>query len=109
MTDNLPTVWHAEPHTFAKHAILERYLQAWIPILSRQSHRVARRSQEILFIDGFAGPGIYDNGQFGSPVIAISAALDHKINFPVPVRFLFIEQDEKRFVSLNNVLSSFSK
>jgi three-Cys-motif partner protein len=33
------TVWELQPHTRAKHAILRRYLQAWIPILRRVASR----------------------------------------------------------------------
>ena len=32
---------------------------------------------KILFIDGFAGPGIYEGGEDGSPLIAIRAYQDH--------------------------------
>src|ERR1700676_263902 len=97
MSDTLPTTWHADPHTLAKHAILQRYLQAWFPILSRQASALSRKyrdvlSREILFIDGFAGPGEYTNGKEGSPVIALKAALDHAISFPIPVRMLFVEE-----------------
>lgn len=109
MGDNLPTVWPAEPHTCAKHAILERYLKAWFPILSQQSRRVQRRSEQILFIDGFAGPGEYTNGQPGSPVIALTAALRHAKEFPVPIQFLFIEEREDRFERLETVLNRYQK
>ena len=61
------TVWPLDPHTAAKHAILRRYLDAWIPIMSRYHGRV-------LYIDGFAGPGIYEHGEPGSPLIALDAA-----------------------------------
>ena len=67
MSDNLPTVWPAEPHTLAKHAILKEYLKAWMPILSRQSARVHAPGREVLFVDGFAGPGRYSGGEPGSP------------------------------------------
>lgn len=100
MTDQLPTIWPAAPHTLAKHRILEKYLQAWMAILSRQSSRVPRGSKEILYVDGFAGPGIYEGGEPGSPVIAIRTALDHSASLPVPVRFVFIEFDVRRFESL---------
>ena len=50
------TIWKLEPHTRAKHEILKRYLQAWI-ILSQG------RFPEILYIDGFAGPGEYEGGK----------------------------------------------
>jgi three-Cys-motif partner protein len=96
VVDNLDTIWTADPHTLAKHAILERYLQAWFPILSRQSAAVGSTKNEILFIDGFAGPGIYKKGEPGSPVIAMRAARKGA-RLPLAVRFLFIERDRDRF------------
>lgn len=113
MGDTLPTVWPASPHTLAKHAILERYLQAWLPILTRQSAQLQRQfgphksSREILFIDGFAGPGEYEHGERGSPVIALQTALNHTVRFPIPIRMLFIEQRADRFRNLQRVLSPF--
>jgi three-Cys-motif partner protein len=104
MPDNLPVVWPADPHTFAKHAILERYLNAWFPILARRERRSGGPSQQVLFIDGFAGPGVYEHGQPGSPVIALRAAIEHKARFPVPIRFLFIEKDEDRLAVLKEQL-----
>jgi hypothetical protein len=38
-------------------------MQAWVPILTRYYGRV-------VYIDGFAGPGIYVGGEEGSPIIA---------------------------------------
>ncbi len=110
MADTLPTTWPADPHTLAKHAILRRYLQAWFPILSRQASAVARQSRtgssrEILFIDGFAGPGEYTNDKEGSPVIAMNTALDHATRFPMPVRMLFIEERRDRVENLQRVLA----
>jgi three-Cys-motif partner protein len=112
MPDSLPTIWNAEPHTLAKHAILHRYLQAWFPILARQTASFRQqygsaKSSEILFIDGFAGPGEYSGGQPGSPVIALRAALEHQHEFPIPVRMLFIESRLDRFRNLQRVLEPF--
>jgi hypothetical protein len=47
------TIWSAEPHTFAKHRVLRRYLDAWIPIMG-QSYSGRGR---VIVIDGFAGFG----------------------------------------------------
>jgi three-Cys-motif partner protein len=110
MSDNLPTVWPAEPHTLVKHAILRKYLDAWFPILARQGEILRQQygmsgKHEILFIDGFAGPGEYTGGEPGSPVIALTAAISHSISFPIPVRMLFIELDEDRFTRLRTVLA----
>ena len=65
----LPTVWNAPPHTIAKIEMLRAYLVAWFQILGR-----SRRGQELLYVDGFAGPGEYSNYSMGSPVAALSAA-----------------------------------
>jgi len=67
------TIWPIESHTQAKHKILEFYLQAWFPILGSRYSRIN-------FIDGFAGPGIYSEGEEGSPLIALRVAKEH--SFP---------------------------
>lgn len=105
MNDNLPTVWDAEPHTLAKHGILKKYLQAWMAILARQSALLPRGSKSILYVDGFAGPGVYKGGEEGSPIVAIRTAVDHTGNLPVPVRFLFVELELARFQSLQQQLA----
>lgn len=54
------TTWELDPHTRAKHEILRRYLEAWTPILSIGGF------PKIAYVDGFAGPGMYEGGQDGS-------------------------------------------
>jgi three-Cys-motif partner protein len=105
MNDKLPTVWDAEPHTLAKHGILKKYLQAWMAILARQSALIPKGSKSILYVDGFAGPGVYKGGEEGSPIVAIRTAVDHTGNLPVPVRFLFVELEPARFQSLQQQLA----
>jgi three-Cys-motif partner protein len=100
--DSLPPVWPAKAHTLAKHAILQNYLKAWMPILSASSS-----TREILYVDGFAGPGRYENGEDGSPVIAIKTALEHPLQFPIPVKFLFIENDPERHQILSGVIAGY--
>ena len=84
------TVWSLDPHTRAKHEILRRYLQAWTPILSLGGF------PSIAYVDGFAGPGCYSEGQDGSPIIAIKAALEHQAKLKGNVSFLFIEKEKDR-------------
>lgn len=96
MADNLPTIWDKAAHTVAKHKILETYLNAWMAIMSRQSMRVGAASAELLFVDGFAGPGCYSGGEVGSPILAIKSVLHHSQKIPIPVSFLFIEEDPER-------------
>jgi len=89
----LGTVWELDPHTAAKHAILRRYLQAWLPILSRRNERV-------LYLDGFAGPGIYSEDEPGSPIIALRTAIGFTPRITADLLFLFIEADRPRYASL---------
>jgi three-Cys-motif partner protein len=84
------TVWELEPHTRAKHELLKRYLQAWMVILSQG------RFPEILYIDGFAGPGEYAGGEAGSPIIALDTALGFKPPLTAKVHFFFVEKDDAR-------------
>ncbi len=92
------TVWDLEPHTRAKHAILRRYLQAWTPILAQGGF------PEILYIDGFAGPGRYSKGEDGSPVIALKAAQSRAISENTILQFAFVERRRKRADSLENIV-----
>lgn len=85
----ISTTWKIEPHTEAKLAILKKYLNAWLPIITRWNGR-------ILYIDGFAGPGEYIDGEDGSPVIAIKAILEHRTNIKAEIKMLFIEDNRKR-------------
>lgn len=84
----LPSIWPSTPHTKAKHQILEEYLNAWFPILSRWSGR-------IVYLDGFAGPGKYSEGEVGSPVIAINTILNHPM-FKTTLEFVFIFIDKNK-------------
>ncbi len=93
------TIWEMEPHTEVKHAIFKRYLDAWIPILSK--------FHDINIIDGFAGPGEYKGGKEGSPIIAIRTLIEHKIKIKSDVSFTFIEKDKKRCDHLEKKLSEF--
>lgn len=91
MVDTLPTVWEAEPHTLAKHGILRTYLEAWAAILGNSQF-----GSELLFVDGFAGPGRYIGGEPGSPIVALNSILEHNRPFPKNVRLRFIELDDDR-------------
>jgi len=85
------TLWHRGPHTEGKHLVLRNYLEAWLPILGSWNGR-------ILFVDGFAGPGEYADGEDGSPVIALKAFIDHAHKRVIrgEVAFLFVEESEAR-------------
>lgn len=79
--------------------MLKAYLDAWFPILGRWRRR-------ILFIDGFAGPGEYEDGEEGSPIIAINALCAHqsKSSIDADVAFLFIEENIDRANHLQSLV-----
>jgi three-Cys-motif partner protein len=93
LAKKLNTLWKMDPHTQAKHTILRRYWEAWLPIMSTFNQR-------LLYIDGFAGPGSYAGGQDGSPLIALKSARDHQARPKAEVVFIFIEKDKKRYEHL---------
>ena len=97
--DTLPTIWTAEPHTLAKHGILRTYLEAWVAILSKSPF-----ATELLYVDGFAGPGEYRKGEPGSPIVALNSVLDHSRELPKRIRLRFIELDQRRHAHLTKCL-----
>lgn len=109
MSDTLPIVWEGFAHTFAKHQILKTYLKAWLPIMSRQSHKLGISETELLFADGFAGPGCYAGGEPGSPILAIKSVLEHSYDFPIPISLLFIEEHEERHAVLQDIVEKYRK
>ena len=101
MTDE--TVWMLEPHTAAKHSILRNYLAAWLPIMSKYNKR-------IMFFDGFAGPGIYKDGEPGSPVIILDLLATHNYQQMLDqceFVLLFNEVDPKRFAVLQDSIQNY--
>lgn len=101
-----PTIWKAEPHTIAKIEILKAYLVAWFQILGR-----SRRKQDLLYVDGFAGPGEYTNHPEGSPLAALDAArtaIERTANQWVAgtIHCAFIEPDGRRFENLEHRIAS---
>lgn len=105
MADSMPTIWPLSPHTKAKHDLLVRYLGGWYPTLGKYNGR-------IVFFDGFAGPGIYEDGELGSPALALKVLLEHQHKLGEQnCEFLlsFNEQDPARFESLKSVVEGLKK
>ncbi len=93
------TIWPLKPHTAAKHQILREYLKGWFPILGQTRNR-------ILFLDGFAGPGVYAGSEPGSPIVALEVLLDHGyLERLSTCEFIFVfnERDPGRYESLAEV------
>lgn len=98
-------VWIAEPHTIAKIKILETYLNAWLPILGSK-----RKGQDLLYVDGFAGPGEYSNFSDASPIVACRAATKTSTSdnwCAGLINCVFIEPDIAAFTHLKERLQVF--
>lgn len=104
MTDPLPTVYAASPHTVAKHRILEAYLKRWLPILDKQAQLVQRGTHRLLYVDGFAGAGEYENSVPGSPFVPIETALGHNHKFTCPIEIRLIEKRADRANHLSRLI-----
>ncbi len=94
------TLWPLDDHTRGKHMVLRAYMDAWLPIILSTFERA-------MFVDAFAGPGEYENGESGSPVIALNALAQHssKHRFIGQIDYVFIEKDRDRFDHLNEVIA----
>jgi three-Cys-motif partner protein len=92
--------------TQLKHAILEKYLWAWLRILGK-------RVPLLYYVDGFAGEGSYWDEEKreirpGSPVIAAKVYLEHKAKGePYELKFINVESKEANWEHLQKVTEEF--
>ena len=79
--------------------VLRAYMDAWLPIILSKFERA-------MFVDAFAGPGEYENGEVGSPVIALKALAEHSSQNMMTgqMDYVFIEERPDRFAHLQEVL-----
>jgi len=75
---------------------------------------LTKQNQEILYIDGFAGPGKYKNYEEGSPIAALKAAQSAIETSGLRwkagnVHCAFIEADEKRFMHLQQEIKGWDQ
>lgn len=92
------TVWKVPPHTLAKHEILRKYLQRWMPIISS-----SRFFSGMVYIDGFSGPGVYMKGEPGSPLVALRVA--NGLKYKGSISLKLIEERADRVASLEEETS----
>jgi len=100
--DNAPEKWELEEHTKVKHQILEKYIRSWISILSS-------RNEKMGYFDCFAGRGVYNNGEPGSPIIVMNAAQEQIDRLSNLKKFncAFIENNKGNFVSLEEEVTKY--
>jgi three-Cys-motif partner protein len=94
-------LWDADPHTLAKHRLLENYLAAWLPTLLQGGFR------GVTYAEGFAGPGIYTGDEPGSPVIALRTFLGQRglLAAGRSVDLVLVEEDGRRLAELRHQMS----
>src|SRR3954451_15498322 len=86
--DKLPPY---QAHHRAKHELLRRYMDVWMPKLGFTYNQVA-------LVDGFGSAGRYQGSKRGSPLIMLDAYVgrEDRGRFKAPPHFVFIESN-KRF------------
>lgn len=94
--------WAMTPHTAAKHQILKGYLDAWVGIMGMTF-------DNLVLIDGFAGPGRYLGDEPGSPLLMLDAyaGRSDRRKLKAQPHFFFIEADKDRFDALCGELARY--
>lgn len=103
MPKDVEVLWPLKRHTIAKHQILRWYIDAWLPILG--AGRWAK--DDVVLIDGFAGPGRYRGGEKGSPLIMLDAYLEHSAEIKAHGHFFFIEASSERAQYLRRAIAAY--
>lgn len=100
-------MWDIASQTKIKLAILEKYLSAWATILKKTS-------DVLFYVDGFAGPGAYQDLETntrvpGSPVRAVQMYLKHRLTkgWKYELRVINVERDKTTFQELQNETNQF--
>ena len=84
-----------------KHGILRRYL----PIFATKT---GSRAGQVVYLDGYAGPGLYDDGTEGSPALALSTAeAVAGYHGRATLHGHLIEQDRKAVIALARLLEEY--
>jgi three-Cys-motif partner protein len=106
-----PVTWKHEEHTGAKHEILRAFFVKWVSIHS--GYFTQTGGGLVRIYDGFAGPGVYEDGEPGSPRILLEELLENpnlraRWNV-VRYEFSFVEQDPRRARMLDGILSGIER
>ncbi len=63
--------------------------------------------QDLVLIDGFAGPGRYRGGEKGSPLVMLDAYLEHSADITARCHFYFIEENVGRAQHLRDQIAEY--
>lgn len=82
------------PWSLIKDKVLHDYMQPYLA-------KVNRRREQILLVDGYAGPGLFDDGTLGSPLIMCQLAEKFA---PEKYRAVFVNKQYEHHVRLSSAL-----
>jgi three-Cys-motif partner protein len=104
-----PVLWPRDEHTKAKHDLLKNFFVKWVSIHS--GFFASQGAGLVRIYDGFAGPGAYEDGASGSPLILMRALCTNP-NLRgrwsgVRYEFNFVEKHEQRAAMLTAKLTEF--
>lgn len=88
-----------QPAAVLKHGILRRYVTVFA-----SKTGAGASGKKVVYLDGYAGPGRYDNGEPGSPALAVDAArqlADYR-----NLHCVFVEGDKKHHKALADMLAA---
>lgn len=86
---------------FLKHKIIEKYLPPYIRKTGSRS-----TSGRVAYVDGYAGPGTYEDGTAGSPALAVEIAQVVCAGGERKVDGFFVEKDRASYLALKEYLST---
>lgn len=105
LADHDPDKWVYTEHAKVKHELLRDYLLPWARILATGPYGRDR----LVYIDGFAGRGQYEEQGgtvvAGSPIIALQQA-PVWLQYTREVELHFVEADETNFTNLASIVHS---
>jgi three-Cys-motif partner protein len=91
----------ALPSVF-KHELLKRYLPQFGGMTGSQSH-----DKRVVYLDGYAGEGRYENGEPASAEIALRVASHFRARHGITVECFFTEAQQKSFERLQQVVEHY--
>ncbi|MFG2284009.1 three-Cys-motif partner protein TcmP [Streptomyces asoensis] len=91
----------ALPSVF-KHELLKRYVPQFGGMTGTQSH-----DKRVVYLDGYAGEGRYENGEPASAEIALRVASHFHARHGITVECFFTEAQQKSFDRLNEVVGHY--
>jgi len=95
----------AKEQSIAKATIVSKYFWAWAKVIIGSQKRHPEYSQKIAYIDLFAGPGRYKDGQISTPLRVLEQAIKDT-DIKERLVAIFNDKDEEFISSLDNEIKN---